>query len=67
MLGQKKPNPDLIAGDPLGQSLADLALQASGIGREGALFFAGALGLDKLGWVGGLKGVEFFFAGRNRQ
>ena len=67
VFGQQQPDADLIAGNFVGQSLANLTLQASGIGFEGTLFFAGALGLDKLGRVGGIKGVEFFFAGRNRR
>jgi hypothetical protein len=67
MLRQQEPDADLVAGDFLGQRLADLALQAAGIGGQGALFGAGALGLDKLRGIGGVKGVEFFFAGRNRR
>jgi hypothetical protein len=67
VFGQQQPNADLIAGNFVGQSLANLPLQAFGISRERTLFFTGALGLDELGWVGGVKGVEFFFAGRNRR
>ena len=40
---------------------------AEWIGGRLPLFFAGALRLDKLGRVGGIKCVEFFFAGRNRR
>jgi hypothetical protein len=67
VLGQEQPDADLVAGDLVGQSLADLTFQAFGISRGRALFAAGALGLDKLGREGGVKGVEFFFAGRNRR
>jgi hypothetical protein len=67
VLGQQEPDAQLIARNLIGQDLADLAFQAFGIGWEGTLFFASALGLNKLGWVGGIKGVEFFFAGRNRR
>lgn len=67
VLGQQKPNADLIARNLVGQSLADLSLQAFGIGWERTLLFAGALGLDELRRVGRIKGVEFFFAGRNRR
>jgi len=64
---EQEPNADLVARNLVGQHLADLSLQALGIGGRRALLFAGALGLDKLGRVGGIKGVEFFFAGRNRR
>ena len=57
---QQQPNADLVARDFVGQCLANLPLQAFGIGGHRALFFAGALGLDKLGRVGGIKGAEFF-------
>ena len=49
------------------QPLAHLSLQAFGIRWKMALFTAGALGLNELWRVGGVKGVEFFFAGRNRR
>jgi len=67
VLGQQEPDADLIAGNFICQHLANLPLQALGIRWQGTLFFASALGLDKLGRVGGIKGVEFFFAGRNRR
>lgn len=67
MFGQQQPDADLIARNFIGQRLADLPLQAFGIGWQGTLLFASALGLNKLGRVGGIKGVEFFFAGRNRR
>ena len=67
VLGQQKPNADLIARNFVGQSLADPSLQAFGIGGDRTLLLAGALGLDELRRVGGIKGVEFFFAGRNRR
>jgi hypothetical protein len=67
VLGQQEPDADLIARNLIGQDLADLPLQALGIGWQGTLFFASALGLNKLGRVGGIKCGEFFFAGRNRR
>jgi hypothetical protein len=67
MLGQQEPNTDLIARDFVGQALADLALQTLGIGWQRALLFAGALSLDKLERISGIKRVEFFFVGRNRR
>ena len=67
VLGQQQPNADLIARNFVGQCLADLSFQAFRVGGQRALFFAGALGLNELGRVGGIKGVEFFSAGRNRR
>jgi hypothetical protein len=67
MFGQEQPNADLIARDLVGQQLTDLSLQTFGVGGCGTLLFTGALSLNKLGRVGGIKGVEFFFAGRNRR
>ena len=66
MLRDQQPQAELIAGNLIGQQLAHLPLQAFGIGRFGALFAAGALGLDGSQWSLGIKGVEFFFAVRNR-
>jgi hypothetical protein len=67
VLGQEQPNTELIAGDFVSQHLAILSFQAFGIGGGATLFLAGALGLHELGRVGGIKGVEFFFAGRSRR
>jgi hypothetical protein len=55
VLGQQQPNADLIARNFVGQCLADLSFQAFRVGGQRALFFAGALGLNKLGRVGGIK------------
>ena len=67
MLGRKKPDSDLIARNLVSEHLADLALQAGGVDWLESALFASALGLDKLRRVGGVKFVEFFFAGRNRR
>jgi hypothetical protein len=67
VFGQEQPNANLIARNLGGQQLADLALQTFGIGGRQALLMAGALGLNEAGRVGGIKRVEFFFAGRNRR
>ena len=61
VFGQEQPHTNLIARNFVGQSLADLSFQAFGIGWNRASFFAGTLGLDELGRVGGIKGIEFFF------
>ena len=67
MLGDQKPQAQLIAGDFVRQQLADIALQAFRIDRFGALLAAGALGLDA-GWrCLGIQLVEFFFGVRNRR
>ncbi|MCX6905343.1 MAG: hypothetical protein NTW03_18065, partial [Verrucomicrobia bacterium] len=62
MLGEQEPDADLIARNFIGQRLADRALQAFGIDRHRPPLLAGALHLDKLGRVSGVKRVEFFFA-----
>ena len=67
VLWQQEPDADLIAGNFIGQELADPSLQALGISGCQALLLASALGLNELRRVGGIKGVEFFFAGRNRR
>jgi len=46
MFGSQKPDADLIAGDLVGEQLANLALEAGGIAGLRALLAAGALGLD---------------------
>lgn len=67
MFGQQQPDADLIAGDTVGQQLTDPSLQALRVGRLPALPFGGALGEDSRGGRLGVKGVEFFFAGRSRR
>jgi hypothetical protein len=49
VFGGQKPDADLIAGDFVGEQLADLALEAGRIAGLDALLAAGALGLDGLG------------------
>lgn len=67
MLGEQEPETDLVAGDLVGEQLAHLPFQALGVGRFAPTFAAGALGLDRPWRRFGVKGVEFFFAGRNRR
>jgi len=67
VFGQQQANADLVVRGFVGQCLANLPFQTLRIGRHRALFFAGALDLDKLGRVGGINGVELFFEGRNRR
>ena len=68
VLGDEQPDPDVVAGDLIGQQLTDLTFQALGVAGFGALFAPSALGEE-----GGrrlmvrIQGVEFFFAGRNRR
>ena len=66
-LGHPPPDPHLVAGDLVGQPLTDLPLQAGRVGRFGAPTLGGALGQNGQRWGLGIKGVEFFFAGRNRR
>ena len=65
--GQQEPDADLIAGNLVGQELADLMLQGLGVAGFVAPGALGALGRDESRGVGGIKGVEFFFAGRSRR
>ena len=67
VLGEQQPDADLIAGDFIRQQLPHLPLQTGGVGGCGALLRYGSLHLDILGRMGRVKGVEFFFAGRNRR
>lgn len=67
MFGHQQPDADLIAGDAVGQQLTDPPLQALRVGRLTALPFGGALGEDGRAGRLGVKGVEFFFAGRSRR
>jgi hypothetical protein len=60
MLGHQQPDADLISGNLVGEQLPDLLFEALGVGPFTTLLTAGALRLDKLGRVGGIKGVEFF-------
>ena len=66
MFRDEQPQAELIARDFIGQQLADVPLQAFGVGRFGALFAPGALGLDGGSRRLRIKFAEFFFAGRNR-
>lgn len=67
MVGEKQPDTDQVAGDFVGQQLADLTFQALRIGWGRALFLGGALGENRPGRRFGIKRLEFFFEGRNRQ
>jgi hypothetical protein len=66
MFGQQQPDANLIAGDAVGQQLTDAPLQGPRVGRFTALAFGGALGENGRAGRLGVKGVEFFFAGRSR-
>ena len=67
VFGRQQPDADLVTGDLVGQQLPHLPFEAGGVAGLGAAFAAGALGLD-LAWGRlGVKGVEFFFEGRNRR
>ena len=66
MFGRQKPDSDLVAGNLVGQQLANLTLKAGRIARLGALFASGPLGLDLLGHAFRATGVEFFFANQSR-
>jgi hypothetical protein len=63
----QQPDADLVAGDFVGEQLAHLPFQAGRVAGFEAAFAARALGLDLAGRRLGVKGVEFFFAGRNRR
>jgi hypothetical protein len=66
MLRRQEPDSDLVAGNLVGQQLANLPLKAGWIAGLSALFTPGALGLDVLGCAFRATGVEFFFANRSR-
>ncbi len=57
--GAKSQIPHLIAGNFIGQQLANRSLKAGRITRFGALFASGPLGLDLLGHAFRATGVEF--------
>jgi hypothetical protein len=66
MLRSQEPDSDLVAGNFVGQQLANCSLKAGRIARFGALFASGPLGLDLLGHAFRATGVEFFFANQSR-
>jgi len=66
MLRRQEPDSDLVAGNFVGQQLANLSLKAGRIARLSALFATGPLGLDLLGQAFRATGVEFFFANQSR-
>jgi hypothetical protein len=66
MLWSQKPDADLIAGDFVGEQLANLPLEARRVAGFEALLAPGALGLDVLRRGFRTKSVQFFFASRNR-
>jgi hypothetical protein len=49
MLRSQEPDSDLVAGNFVGQQLANPSLKAGRIARFGALFASGSLGLDFAG------------------
>jgi len=66
MFRSQEPDSDLVAGNFVGQQLANLTLKAGRIARFGALFASGPLSLDLLGHAFRATGVEFFFANQSR-
>jgi hypothetical protein len=66
MLGRQEPDSDLVAGNFVGQQLANRSLKTGWIARLSALFASGALSLDLLGPAFRATGVEFFFATQSR-
>ena len=66
MLGRQEPDSDLVAGNFVGQQLANRSLKTGWIARLSALFASGPLGLDLLGPAFRATGVEFFFANQSR-
>ena len=66
MLRSQEPDSDLVAGNLIGQQLANRTLKAGRIARFSALFASGPLGLDLLGHAFRATGVEFFFANQSR-
>ena len=66
MFGRQQPDADLIAGDFVGEQLANLPLEAGRVAAFRALLAPGALGLDLFKRRLGTKRVEFFFATRSR-
>ncbi|MCX6872460.1 MAG: hypothetical protein NTW21_01430 [Verrucomicrobia bacterium] len=67
MLGDEQPDAGLVARNLVGEQLSDVALQTGGVGGLRAFLAPGALGLHHLKRLGRVKGVEFFFEGRNRR
>ena len=67
MLRGQQPDADLIAGDLVGEQLANLPLDACRVTGLGTLFAPGALGMDVLRGSFRAKSVEFFFASRSRR
>ena len=66
MLRCQEPDSDLVAGNLVGQQLANLPLKTGRIARLSALFTPGALGLNVLGCAFRATDVEFFFANQSR-
>ena len=60
MLRRQEPDSDLVAGNFVGQQLANRSLKTGWIARLSALFASSALGLDLLGPALRATGVEFF-------
>jgi hypothetical protein len=67
MFGNQKPEADEVAGDFVGQELADAALNAEGVGFFAFVFLEGAIGVQRGAPAKGVKLIEFFFGGRRRR
>lgn len=61
MFGNQKPEADEVAGDFVGQELADAALNAEGVGFFAFVFLEGAIGVQRGAPAKGVKLIEFFF------
>ena len=66
MLRRQEPDSDLVAGNLIGQQLANLALKTGWIAGLSAFFASGTLSLDLLRCRFRATGVEFFFANQSR-
>ena len=66
MLRGQEPDSDLVAGNLVGQQLANRAFKTGRITGLRALLASGPLGLDLLGQAFRATGVEFFFATQSR-
>lgn len=67
MFGNQKPEADEVAGDFVGQKLANAALNAEGIGLFAPVFLQGAIGVERGSPAKRVKLIEFFFGGRRRR
>ena len=67
MFWNQKPEADEVAGDFVGQKLANAPLNADGIGLFAPVFLEGAIGVERGSPAKGVELIEFFFGGRRRR